>query len=61
MRIPDDLRAKMFGKYELWRPGDVVEDVMHTQLGFYFFGFDSEKEMLDAMVGRYGEIHAECD
>lgn len=61
VRIPDDLRVKMFGKYELWRPGNNVEDEMHTQLGFYFFGFDSEKEMLDAMVGRYGEIHAEFE
>jgi len=61
IHMPEDIRARMFGRYELWRPGEVVEDCTRTQLGFYFFGFDTESQMLETMVDRYGEIHAEYE
>ena len=58
VHIPEDLKLRMFDKYELWKPGDVIDDYVNSQLGFYFFQFDSEAQMKEMMVDRYCDIYA---
>lgn len=61
VHIPEEMKRRMFDKFELWKPGDVIEDYTNSQLGFYFFQFDSEAQMKEMMVDCYGEIYAEYE
>lgn len=61
VHIPEEMKRRMFDKFELWKPGDVIDDYVNSQLGFYFFQFDSEEQMKEMMVDRYGEIYTEYE
>ena len=59
--IPQEFRQYMFDKFEMWHENDVVEDVLNTQLGFYFFQFPNAEKMKEMMVDRYSDIHVAYD
>ena len=61
IHIPEEMKRHMFDKFELWKPGDVIDDYVNSQLGFYFFQFDTMEQMESMMVDHYGEIYAEYE
>lgn len=61
VHIPEEMKSRMFDKFELWKPGDVIDDYTSSQLGFYFFQFDSEAQMNEMMVERYHDIYVEYE
>ena len=59
--IADDIRQYMFDKMELWKKGDAIENFKNDQLGFYFFHFNSEKEMFENVLTKFSDIYVEYE
>lgn len=57
IRIPESVQKYIFDKYEMLKPGDVVENWQNSQLAFYFMQFNTAKEMRKIMVDEFREIY----
>ena len=53
VNVPQEYDKYIIGKYWLRDSGYVIENYKSDPLGFLFFMFPSEKEMLDCLIEHY--------